>query len=180
MPFPAVWGVEIFQNFLYAPRQRMVALRLDSVSSRIISVSDRRVAKELGKGVTTPFPWAFWEWSYVSSFTILLVFPYLYMVNRPGKCHFQPSGRDLGAKIFLRSPQPMVARSAESLSVGFFPLDKFLATLLLIGGIIMHLVSYDFSPRQSEDFSVCSHPRNTCSRHCIQAHFPMVSLLFKW
>ena len=103
MPFPAVWGVAIFQNFLYAPRQLMVALRLDSVSSRIISVSDRRVAKELGKGVTTPFPWAFWEWSYVSSFTIFLVFPYLYMVNRPGKCHFQPSGRDLGAKIFLRS-----------------------------------------------------------------------------
>ena len=95
------------------------------------------------------------------------------------KCHFQRCGRYFGPKFSCAPRQPMVARSAESLSVGFFPSEKFLATLLLIGGIIMHLVSYDFSPRQSEDFSVCSHPRNTCSRHCIQAHFPMVSLLFK-
>ena len=35
MSFPAVWGIAIFQNFLYAPRQLMVALRLDSLSGRI-------------------------------------------------------------------------------------------------------------------------------------------------
>ena len=40
-------GWRFFQNCLYAPRQLMVALRLDSVSGRIISDSDRRVPKGL-------------------------------------------------------------------------------------------------------------------------------------
>ena len=38
----------------------------------------------------------------------------------------------------------MVARSADSLSMGFFSLYKFLAALLLVRGIILLLESYTF------------------------------------
>ena len=61
----------------------------------------------------------FWVFYYIYFLTTLLVFPLLLAVNRPEKWHFHWSERYFRSKFSCAPRQPMVARSAESLSVGF-------------------------------------------------------------
>ena len=94
------------------------------------------------------------------------MFPYLYAVNRPRKCHFQRSGRHFRTKFSCAPRQPLVARSAEILPMGCVP-SAFLATPLLQRGIILRLYPVIFFSISIGIIHSLPSPHNSCARHAL-------------